>query len=141
MDTERPLSTLDEVRLAIYRQHTQLAQLIDELEVHANAVIAGKDELPALNAALGTLQTRLLRHLELEEAQLPKWLRAAGPGAAEAARVLLEDHPEQRRKMDGLIHDRVVFSDGKVLAREALAFVHALRRDIEKEEKALRAMG
>lgn len=140
MDTERILSTLDEVRLAIYRHHTQLAQLLDELEVHANAVIAGGDDIAALHGALGTLQTRLFRHIDFEEAQLPKWLRAAGPAAAETARALLEDHPEQRRKMDGLIHDRAVFSDGKVLAREALTFAHVLRKDIEKEEKALRAM-
>ena len=34
MDTTATSTTLDDVRLAIFRQHTQLTELLDELESH-----------------------------------------------------------------------------------------------------------
>ena len=43
MDTELT-TTLPDVRLAILRQHTQLAQLLDKLEECAEAVIANRED-------------------------------------------------------------------------------------------------
>lgn len=141
MDTDRTPSKPDDERLALHRQHTQLAQMLDELEASANAVLSGKGEARTLHGALGALHTRLLRHLEYEETKLPSWGREKGGECrAAVARLLLEDHGEQRRRIEGLAHDRSVFSDDKTLAREALTFAHALRRDIEKEDKALRTL-
>lgn len=130
MDTQRTTS-LDDVRLAIFRQHTQLAQLLDELEEHAAAVLDGRGERASLHTALTLLQTRFLRHLAYEETHLPSFL---------AGEALLADHPEQRLRMDGLVHDDVVFSDASTLAHEAQAFVRAIRKDIVEEDSKLRAL-
>lgn len=137
MDTQRSPTTLDDVRLAIFRQHTQLAQLIDELEAHASAVLAGGGQSEQLRAALELLDTRFTRHLEYEEAHLAKWLSAT---AADPDRALLGDHDDQRTRMKGLLHDRDVFGDPSSLAREALAFVHHLRSDLAAEDAELRAL-
>ena len=131
MDTRRTSTTLDDVRLAIFRQHTQLSQLLDELELHAKAVLDGTGEAKTLNDALELLSTRFLRHLEYEEAHLTPLTPAAS---------LLGDHDDQRWRVKGLIHDRAVFGDPKTLAHEALAFVRLLRKDMADEDEKLRAL-
>ncbi len=132
MDAHPAPATIDDVRLAIFRQHTSLAQLIDELETRANEVLAGSSERKGLCDALEILTTRLARHLEYEETHLPKWL----PTAAE----FFSDHEEQRERMKGLAHDRAVFADPRTLAREVLTFIHQLRKEIAREDSALRAI-
>ena len=132
MDTQRTPTTLDEVRLAIFRQHTQLAQLLDELELHAKAVLDGSGEARALNDALEVLNIRFTRHLAYEEPHLAKWLPRAPS--------LLGDHDDQRLRMEGLVHDRAVFEDPRTLAHEALAFVRVVRADMVDEDRKLRAL-
>ncbi len=138
MQSQHAEASLNEVRLAVLRQHTQLAQLLDELEQHANAAIACTgsfvDEARPLNEALGLLLARFSRHLDYEETQLAPWLTAQNRG------TLLSDHDDQRRRALGLVHDRDVFGDPRTLARAALAFVHALRKDMADEEAQLRAV-
>lgn len=134
MDSERVSATLDEVRLAIFRQLTQLTELLDELESAATAVVDGGDPA-ALSAALDVLHPRFAHHLAYEERHLPRWLPPS-----EEERVLLGDHEEQWRALQGLLHDRVVFADARSLAREALTFVHRLRRDLVVEDGALRSL-
>ena len=137
MDIQHAPASLNEVRLAILRQHTQLAQLLDELELHAKAVIGGAvaDEAKPLNDALALLLTRFSRHLDYEEANLAQWIPPGKRG------TLLGDHQDQRGRAHGLVHDRDVFGDPRTLAREALAFVHTLRKDMAAEEELLRALG
>jgi hypothetical protein len=134
MDLQRTPTTLDDVRLAIFRQHTQLTQLIDELEAHAMAVLGG-GESAGLNEAIDLLSTCFLRHLEYEEAHLARWLPVTDPQKA-----LLADHAEQRLTMNGLLHDRHVIGDPRTLARAVLAFVHHLRKDVVDEDAKLRAL-
>jgi hypothetical protein len=134
MDLQRTPATLDDVRLAIFRQHTQLTQLIDELEAHAMAVLGG-GESAALNEAIESLSPRFLRHLEYEEAHLARWLPVTG-----SQKALLADHADQRLTMKGLLHDRHVFGDPRTLAHAALAFVHHLRKDMSDEDAKLRAL-
>lgn len=131
MEAQRA-TTLDEVRLAILRQHSGIAQLLDELEAHAAAVIAGRGERRLVHTAVTVLQTRLLRHLDFEEEHLPPFLDG-GEG-------LLADHADQRARIAGLVHDDVVFSDASTLAREAVGLVHVLRKDMIDEEAKLRAL-
>lgn len=141
MDTQQTPTTLAEIRLAILRQHTQLAQLLDELELHARAVLDAStcslDDVDPMHQALDTLSTRLLRHLDYEDTHLTRWLSEA---AGRQSAGLLGDHGEQRSRVRGLVHDRAVFADARTLAREAIAFVHALRKDMAAEESALRAL-
>lgn len=138
MDTQRHPATLDDVRLAIFRQHTQLAELIDELEAHAMAVLAGGGEGKALSDALELLNARLVRHLEYVEVHLAKWLPAAT--ATEVSQSLLANHGDQRSRLRGLLHDRDVFGDPRTFAREVLTFVHYLRKDIAGEDEKLREL-
>jgi hypothetical protein len=141
MDTQQTVTTLDEVRLAIFRQHTQLAQLLDELEAHANKVLVSGGEGKELRDALDRLTTRFARHLEYEESHLGKWLPAAATGRTGAARErLLGDHDDQRARMRGLVHDRDVFGDARTLSREALAFIHLVRKDMVEEDRKLREL-
>lgn len=137
MEIEHDTTSLNEVRLAVLRQHTQLRQLLDELEQHANAVVGGAvaDRAKPLDDALGLLLTRFSRHLDYEEVHLGRWLAAGGRGK------LLGDHEDQRRRLRGLAHDRDVFDDPRTVAREALAFIHLLRTDMAEEEAELRALG
>jgi hypothetical protein len=132
METART-TTLDDVRLAILRQHTQLRQLLDEVELHAKAVLTGGGDGTKLEAGLGLLHTRFTKHLEYEETHLAPWANR-GP------MPLLGDHEEQRERMDGLLHDRSVFGDPRTLAREACAFVHLLSKEMQDEETALREL-
>jgi hypothetical protein len=135
MDSQQPPTTLDDVRLAILRQLTQLTELIDELETHAAAVLDGGSERAALDQAVDLLDTRLVRHLEYEEAHLARWLPSTGGG-----RPLLGDHDEQRLALKGLVHDSIVFGDPRTRARAALAFVHRLRKEMADEDASLRAL-
>lgn len=134
MDLQQAPATLDDVRLAIFRQHTQLTQLIDELEAHAMAVLGG-GERAALHEAIDLLNARFVRHLEFEEAHLARWLPVTDPQPS-----LLADHGEQRLTMKGLVHDRNVFGDPHTLARAVLAFAHHLRKDMVDEDARLRAL-
>lgn len=138
MDTHPTPTTLDEVRLAIFQQHSRLAQLIDELEEHANAVRATGGDGKALSGALGLLHSRFLSHLEYEEKHLTDWLPEPEGDTRDA---LLGDHDEQRARMKGLVHDRAVFGDPRTLAAEVMAFVHFLRKDMSAEDAKLRALG
>lgn len=140
MDTQRT-ATLGDVRLAIFRQHTQLEQLSDELEAHAMAVVSGGERSlagKALNQALELLNTHFVRHFDYEEAHLARWLAWIDDDPDHS---LLGDHGDQRSRMQGLLHDRDVFGDPCTLAHEALAFVHHLRKDLADEDAKIRALG
>jgi hypothetical protein len=93
MDTQTTAETLGSIRLAIFRQHTQLEQLSDELEAHAMAVVNGGERSlagKALNAALELLYTHFMRHLDWRS-----W-RSAGPYAATAPRSRCLRRPVHR---------------------------------------------
>lgn len=132
-------SSLDDVRMAILRQHTQLAQLVDELEGHANDVVKDADAASRMRDAVRILHTRFLRHLAFEEAKLVPLLQRSEERAREA-KALVEEHAEQRAQVDGLLHDVAVFSDPPSFAKAALTFVHSLRRDMTAEELWLRGL-
>lgn len=132
MNTEQVTTTFDDVRLAILRQHTSLSQLLDELEGHANEAILGNVEGTALRKGISLLEARLNHHLEYEEAHLVDWLPRTGE--------LLQHHAEQRDRMRGLRHDSAVFGDSRTVAREVLAFVHSLRKDILQENALLNGL-
>ena len=132
-------TSLEDVRTAILRQHSQLQQLVDELEAYANQVIAGAEVESRLRDAVRILRTRFLRHLAFEEAKLVPLLRRIPARDSDAAALIVE-HSEQREQVDGLLHDVTVFGDPPTFARAALAFVHVLRRDMTAEELWLRGI-
>lgn len=135
MDTQPTPTTLADVQLAILRQHTQLGQLIDELEANADAVLAGRGDGKALNDALALVHMRFVRHLEYEDAHLAKCLPPT-----ESGEPVLGDHSDQRSRLSGLLHDRDVFGDPRTFAREVLTFVHQVRKDIAEENAKVRAL-
>ena len=117
---------LDDIRLSILRQHTQLGQLLDELEGAAKDVQGGIAESPtALHHALDLFYVSFMRHLDFEETHLGTQLNG--------------DHVDQRSRVEGLVHDRSVFADARTLAAEASVFVHAIRKDMKLEEDNLRS--
>lgn len=124
METRRDPASDDDVKLAILRQHTQLGQLLDELESSADAVLATGTEGDTLRRALDTFDARFTKHLEYEGSCLPSFAT---------------NHVVHRERMKGLVHDRDVFGDPRGLAREARAFVHLLRRDLADEDRRLHA--
>ena len=144
MKTQQTPATLNDVRLAIFRQHTQIAQLTDELETHAIAIVTegGDRRAPshALNESLDLLSTHFVRHLDYEEAHLAKWVPARGT-ARDSEPSLFGDHADQRCRLRGLLHDRNVFGDQRTVAREVLAFVHHLRKDMADEDLQVRRLG
>jgi hypothetical protein len=87
------------------------------------------------------LHGRLVRHLDSEEARLLPLLSVAPKDAAAVLRGLLGEHTDQRARIDGLLRARNVFTDARTLAREALAFVSAIRMDMADEDAALRSLG
>lgn len=133
--TETTPATLHDVRIAILRQHTRIEQLIDELEAQATAVLAGGEHVAALNEAVALFKTRFERHLEYEEANIPKWLPPPQPGVVHS---LLADHADQRLRIRELLHDRDVFGDPRSFAREVVTFVHCMRKDMAAEDDELR---
>ncbi|HSO32792.1 MAG TPA: hemerythrin domain-containing protein [Labilithrix sp.] len=139
MELDRIPATLDDVRLAIFRQHTQLAQLCDELEEQANAVLAGSDDAGhVLRRDTEQFCARFARHLAYAETELERWLPAAATSARE---ILLGGHDDLRESLDGLLHDRAVFADPRAVAKETLALVHVVRKHMVAEDAALRALG
>lgn len=137
---ETTLTSLEDVRLAVLRQHTQLAQLLDELEASANGVLANTESPSRMSDAIRILHTRFTRHLAFEEANLAPIVERFTSGPAEV-QSMRDEHVEQRAQIDGLLHDAAVFGDPSSFAREALAFVHAIRRDMVAEELWLRGIG
>lgn len=137
MDTQTTPATLDDVRLAVFRQHTQITELLDEVEAHANAVVSGSDEGKALGGALELLDARLVRHTEYVEANLASWLPSP---QTEAGQARLAGYAEQRSRMRGLLHDREVFGDLRTVALEVLTCIHELRRYVAAESARLRAL-
>jgi hypothetical protein len=126
MDTQRSVATHEDVKLVILRQHTQLAELLDELESSADVVLVKGGNGEALRGALDALESRFVKHLEYEEANHP---------------TFATNHVEHRARMKGLVHDRDVFGDPRGLAREARAFVHLLRKDLADEDRRLHDLG
>jgi hypothetical protein len=132
--------SFEDVRLAIFRQHTRLAQVLDELEVEAEAVLAASGDgraAPdgrALRMALDVVHASLLRHLADQESRFAPWLPRGGA-------ALFGEHAEQRARTDALFHDRDVYGDARSLALEARAYVHAMRKQIAAEDDKLRAFG
>lgn len=139
--TEQELAELHGVRLAVYRQHTQLSQLLDEVELHATGVLRGDDCAGSLKDALVLLHRRFVKHLDFEETRLVPLLSAARSGATAGIRAALADHAEQRARIDGLLRDVTIFSDPKTVAHEAITFVHVMRVDMTEEDAGLRALG
>lgn len=133
-------SSLEDLRLAIFRQHTQLEQLLDEVEGCASAVMTDRAAASRLRDAVRILHARFLRHLAFEEERLLPWLRSNGRSDEVLERTMQEEHAEQRRRAEGLLHDASVFDDAQSFAREALTFVHAIRRDMAAEDARLRAI-
>ena len=86
MDTQRSPESLDDVRLTIFRQHTQLGQLLDELEASAERVLAKGGDGEALRQALDALHVRFVRHLEYEESHLPSCLPQGAAASLETRR-------------------------------------------------------
>ena len=140
-ETEHKVAALYDVRLAIFGEHEQLAELVNELESHANGVIKGDCSTALLDAALVLLHGRFVRHLDSEEARLLPLLSVAPKDVAAALRGLLGEHADQRARIDGLLQDRTIFTDVRTLAREALTFVREIRLDIADEDAALRSLG
>ena len=126
METHSP-ENLDDVKLAILRQHTQLLQLLDELETNADAVLAKGGDGEALRHAVDAVHVRFTHHVEYEKSHLSRWLP--------------NDHGEQNDRMKGLVHDHGVYRDPQALAREARAFVHSLRKELAEEAATLRSLG
>lgn len=143
MNATQAAATLDDVRLAIFRQHTQITQLADELETQAIAVVESgahdSGQSKPLTVALDLLGTHVVRHLDYEERHLPKWLPALGTDRDSDTSVV-RDHSAQRSRLAGLLRDRDVFADQRTVAREVLAFVHGLRKDMADEELEVRAL-
>ena len=137
MDTTATSTTLDDVRLAIFRQHTQLTELLDELESHANAVLAGGGDAKTMSRTLELLNARLERHLEDVEAQLGRWLPSPD---TEAGQGRLAEYADQRSRVRGLLHDRDVFGDACSFARAVLTGAHQLRKDVTREHAKLGAL-
>lgn len=140
METQPTIAALEDVRLAISRQHTQLAQLMDELEAHAEGLLQGKECSAALNDALVLFHGRFVRHLDFEESRLSPLLSGMHTAAALTLKTSMAEHKDQRERADGLLRDREIFADLRTLAREALTFVHMIRKDLAEENEALHGL-
>jgi hypothetical protein len=141
MKTEERNTTLQDVKLAVLRQHAQLVQMMDELEGLARGVLDGKDCAPALKDAIVTFHERFVRYLDFDDSRLLPLLGAMRADVASSLRATCSEHRDLRDRVDGLLHDRTVFTDAATLAHEAITFVHLVRADLAEEDSALHALG
>jgi hypothetical protein len=141
METEERNTTLQDVTLAVLRQHAQLVQMMDELESLASGVLEGKECAPALKDAIVTFHERFVRYLDFDESRLMPLIGAMRAEVASSLRATCSEHPDLRDRIDGLMHDRTVFTDARTLAHEAITFVHLVRADLAEEDSALHALG
>ncbi len=128
-----------QVRRKILDEHEQLRARLDVLEERAKELSGGDSTraAPALEG-LRTMHQLFFDHLALEEAILVPALRETDSFGPERARLVLEEHEEQRAEMDALVHElQQPDVSPEVVGRRILAWVEALRVDMQHEERAV----
>lgn len=129
-------ATPDEIRARIRSEHAQISAQLARVEALSERV--GNDEpksVVALREELQSLGEVLLAHLHYEEYQLPS---LALEGSAEAmAESMQREHQAQRDLFDRIIRDLDETAVGKKLVTGVRELAHAIRDDMEHEEREI----
>ncbi len=128
-----------QVRRTILDDHAYLRGALDALEALAEALLGGDSEplAPAL-AGLHEMKQRFFDHLDLEEAIMVPALRDADAWGPERAQLVLDEHFEQRAELEAMVKE--LEGEGvrpEVVGERILAWIEALRVDMEHEERAV----
>ncbi len=128
-----------QVRRTILDDHEHLRGALDALESLAKALADGHSEpLQAALAALEAMKGRFFDHLDLEETIMVPALREADAWGPERADLVLREHAEQRKELEELVvHLRSDEIASEAVGRRILAWIEALRVDMEHEESAV----
>ena len=130
---------LNKVRARIVSDHAALRRMLEGLEVLAERVAGGDQDLTGvLGNRAEALVATLVEHMCWEDRYLAPALREADARGVERAAKLASDHAKQREillpALEGLQHGGC---SPTLLARDLVDLVAVLRRDMEEEELPL----
>lgn len=128
--------TPEEIRGRILAEHTRIRSELDHIETIARRVVRGSQESTTLRERVRVLEGILRGHLDLEERLVLPWLREADGFGPERARLMEEEHAEQRATLDGIIDGLFTTRSVTELAVRTLELCTALRDDIATEERS-----
>lgn len=128
-----------QVRRTILDDHEHLRGALSALESLAKALARGHAEpLAAALEALEAMKGRFFDHLDLEEAIMVPALRDADAWGPERADLVLREHAEQRVELEDLVVElRREDLATEAVGKRILAWIEALRVDMEHEESAV----
>jgi iron-sulfur cluster repair protein YtfE (RIC family) len=135
--TERPPLAPSEVRRKILEDHDRLRESLSELEELARGCIGdGERELLVTLREKGERFHEILsRHIFWEDQYLAPALRNADAWGDERAKLLEDEHREQRQLLaDHLERLRDPTREGDQVARDILLLGDILRVDMDREE-------
>ena len=125
-----------EIRTAILAEHEAIRGVLCAVDSLAEALASGTGEVEALRQQSLVLHRRLATHLDFEDRALVPAVREAG--GEELARILAEEHEEQRELLEYILaqlgdRDRAPL----LLCRTMRSFVEVVIDDMVHEESAL----
>ena len=128
-----------EVRRLVLEDHARLRLRLRDLRAAAEWAGTGDPSRGAELLREAELFADLFfRHLEMEEAQLLPLLRTIDAWGSERARLVLDEHREQRRLLLGYVRDLHDPHSGLArLARETLALIADIEADMLHEEESV----
>ena len=138
MESQPEELTAEQVRDRIRREHYQIAEHLARVEQLSEEVVGTRDpeKIIALREALQVLGAALFDHLHFEEYRLPSL--AEGDGDIEAAaEVMRREHQAQRELLHRVIGELDETAVGGALVVGVRELAHAIRDDMEHEEREI----
>jgi len=135
------LSAFERVHGVILRQHTEIRARMRGIDRLSTA--AGKhDSLNHLRITLGHFASMFEQHLAFEERELAPLLRAVDSWGPVRENDLIEEHREQRQRVEALcaLADSTATKMSEVRG-EVHWLMKTLTEDMEREEAELEALG
>lgn len=120
------------------RDHERIATQLETVEGLVGRVDAGeRDRLPQLREALEGLGDVLLSHLHFEEYQWMTLASEHGGQGHSSLEVMKQEHQAQRELLGRVIGELNEVATGSALVVGVKELAHAIRDDMEHEERAL----
>jgi len=128
----------DHARRAVFAQHRELRNLLGRASATAAAALEGRARSPdAVASAIGDIRTTFDVHLTFEERVLVPLLETDLPLGPDRARLLREEHAQQRALLESLHREAVAAPNLPTLSVKLAQLVDWLLRDMVHEEQEL----
>jgi len=131
--SEQPL-TPSEVREKVLAQHREIEQMLTELEQGVAQLQHGVERAARVKRAAYAMRGILELHMTYEEKHLVPAISGADGFGPERALHILNEHQEQRRKLDDIVSSILAAVSPEEIAQGIEQLATALREDMQEEE-------